>query len=105
MKVTGGMIEFWTLNTWQSKIVFGKGHCVVEETSTLNLLIPNLKKELMFCTTYVQTLYREVQVLAVSRLSHALPNNGIKKSMCCGRDRKLVHKWLTITCGEISCYW
>ena len=55
----------------------------------------------MFCTTYVQTLYREVQVWTVSRLSHALPDNGIKKSMCCKRDRKLVHKWPTISCGEI----
>ena len=68
------------------------GHCVVEGTSTLNLLIFDLKKDLIFCTTYVQTLYREVQVLTVSRLSHALLNNDIEKSMHCGRDRKLVHK-------------
>ena len=69
-----------------------KGHCVSEGTSTLNLLIPDLKKDLMFWTTYVQTLYREAQTLRVSRLSHTLPNNDIKKSMRCGRDRKLVHK-------------
>ena len=51
----------------------------MEGTSTLNLLILNLKKDLMFCTTYVQTLYREVQVWTVSRLPHAVSNNGIKK--------------------------
>ena len=76
----------------KSKIVLPKGHCVAERTSTLNLLIPDLKKDLMFFTTYVQANYREVQVWTVSRLSHALPSSGIKKSMRCGRDRKLVHK-------------
>ena len=69
-----------------------KRHCIAEGTSTLNLLIPDFKKDLMFCTPYVQTLYREVQVGTVSKLSHAFPNNGIKKSSHCGRDRKLVHK-------------
>ena len=59
-----------------------KGHCVVEGTSTLNLLIPDLEKEHMFGTACVQTLYREVQVWTVSRLSHALPNNGIKNRVC-----------------------
>ena len=56
-----------------------KRHCVAEGTSTLNLLIPDIKNDLMFCTTYVQTLYREVQVWTVSRLYHATPNNSIKK--------------------------
>ena len=65
---------------------------MAEGTSNLNLIISDLKKDLMFYTTYVQTKYREVQVWTVSRVSHALPNNGIKKSMRCGRDRKLVHK-------------
>ena len=56
-----------------------KRHCVAEGTSTLNLLITDIKNDLMFCTTYVQTLYREVQVWTVLRLYHATPNNGIKK--------------------------
>ena len=59
-----------------------KGHYIVEGTSTLNLLIPDIKKEHMFGTACVQTLYREVQVWTVSRLSHALPNNGIKNRVC-----------------------